>query len=111
MLCAGIIASLISDESTSLIVASLLAFTAAGVVGMVNGFLVIRVGMTPLLTTLAMFVAIVGVNNVVTQSRRINVDHDAISAIRELAYFWRSSVRHCASGRAHIPRISLHASH
>lgn len=56
-------------------VAALAALAAALVVGAINAVLVTRVRMTPLLATLTMLVAVVGVNNVVTQSRRINVSH------------------------------------
>lgn len=83
VLCAGIMASQLSAESTGLFVASIVALLAALLVGGLNALLVTRLSMTPLLTTLAMFVAVVGVNNVVTQRKRINVDHDAINAIRE----------------------------
>ncbi len=87
VLCAGIMASLLSAESTGLFVASIVALLAALLVGGMNALLVTRLSMTPLLTTLAMFVAVVGVNNVVTQRKRINVDHDAINAIREPFFF------------------------
>lgn len=83
VLCAGIIAVMIADGGTSLLVGSIVALLAAFIVGALNGLLVTRLGMTPLLTTLAMFVAVVGVNNVVTERRRINVDHPAITAIRD----------------------------
>lgn len=58
------------------------ALVASLIVGVLNAALVTRIRMTPLLTTLAMFVAVVGVNNVITASRRINVDHPWIIALR-----------------------------
>lgn len=82
VLCAGIVANAISGD-TPLALAALYALGAAMIVGGLNGFLVTRIGMTPLLTSLAMFVAVVGVNNVVTQSRRINIDSAAILALRD----------------------------
>lgn len=65
-----------------LVVCALVALVACLIVGLLNAVLVTRIGMTPLLTTLAMFVAVVGVNNVITSSRRINVDHSWIVALR-----------------------------
>lgn len=83
VLCAGIVAAT-TTSGTPLILAAIMALGAALIIGIINGFLVTRVGMTPLLTTLAMFVAIVGVNNVVTQSRRINIDDPVILSIRQV---------------------------
>jgi ribose transport system permease protein len=82
VLCAGIVAVWLS-QGGSLPVAALIALGAALTVGVINAFLVTRIGMTPLLTTLSMFVAVVGVNNVVTASRRINVSHPAIVWLRD----------------------------
>ncbi|MCY4288813.1 MAG: ABC transporter permease [Aestuariivita sp.] len=70
-----------------LIVCAFVAFLACMIVGFLNAALVTRIGMTPLLTTLAMFVAVVGVNNVITSSRRINVDHPLIVALRSQDVF------------------------
>ncbi len=86
VLCAGIIASTITT-GTPLILAALYALVAALIVGSINAFLVTRVGMTPLLTSLSMFVAVVGVNKVVTQSRRINVNNETILSLRDGAVF------------------------
>ncbi|WP_299547362.1 ABC transporter permease [uncultured Tateyamaria sp.] len=81
VLSAGITAQMLSLDY-SLLSCALAALLACLVVGVINALLVTRVGMTPLLTTLAMFVAVVGVNNVITSSRRINVDHPWIIALR-----------------------------
>lgn len=86
VLCAGIIANSIASDMP-LIIGCLLALGAAIAIGLLNAFLVTRIGMTPLLTTLAMFVAIVGVNNVVTLSRRINISEPVITALREQNIF------------------------
>lgn len=72
VLCAGIVAQMLNSDYP-LLVCALAALAAALVVGLLNALLVTRVRMTPLLATLTMMVAIIGVNNVVTQSRRINV--------------------------------------
>ena len=82
VLSAGITAQMLSLDY-SLALAALAALLASITVGGINALLVTRVGMTPLLTTLAMFVAVVGVNNVITSSRRINIDHPWINALRE----------------------------
>ncbi|WOI56286.1 ABC transporter permease [Palleronia sp. LCG004] len=82
VLCAGIVAQWLSGDG-GLGLATVMALLAALAVGLVNAALVTRIGVTPLLTTLSMFVAVVGINNVVTQSRRIGVDHPAILWLRD----------------------------
>lgn len=72
VLCGGIVAQLLAGGHP-LALAALAALAAALVVGAINAVLVTKVRMTPLLATLTMMVAVLGVNNVVTQSRRINV--------------------------------------
>lgn len=81
VLSAGITAVMLS-QGWPLALCAVAALVACCIVGLINAALVTRVGMTPLLTTLAMFVAVVGVNNVITASRRINVDHPWIVALR-----------------------------
>lgn len=83
VLAAAIIADQISLHDTALGVAILLAMAAALAVGAVNAFLVVWVGMTPLLATLATSVAVIGIVKVITASRRINVDHQAIIWLRD----------------------------
>lgn len=82
VLSAGIVVATITT-GTPLWLAAIYALTASVAVGLINGFLVTKIGMTPLLTSLAMFVAVLGVNNVVTQSRRINVNNETILALRD----------------------------
>lgn len=82
VLCAGLIAQQLS-VGTPLAVAAPMALAAAMAAGLINAVLVTRIRMTPLLTTLAMFVAIVGINNVVTSSRRINVTDPFILYLRD----------------------------
>ncbi|WP_299151757.1 ABC transporter permease [uncultured Tateyamaria sp.] len=81
VLAAGITAQMLS-LGYPLALCAAVAFAASMIVGGLNAVLVTRIQMTPLLTTLAMFVAVVGVNNVVTASRRINVDHPWITVLR-----------------------------
>ena len=81
VLAAGITAQMLSLDYP-LFQCALVALFSCLLVGTLNAALVTQVGMTPLLTTLAMFVAVVGVNNVITSSRRINVDHSWIVALR-----------------------------
>lgn len=83
VLCAGIIAQQIVQAGTPLGFAILLALGAAAIVGVINGLMVTRIGMTPLLTSLATFVAVVGVSKLVTSSRRINVDDPFIVFLRD----------------------------
>ncbi len=82
VLCAGIIAATITT-GTPLWLATIYALAVAVAIGLINGFLVTKIGMTPLLTSLAMFVAVLGINNVVTQSRRLNVKNETILALRD----------------------------
>ncbi|TNB48562.1 ABC transporter permease [Martelella lutilitoris] len=82
VLCAGITAVLLAS-GLSLFVASLAALAAALAAGAVNAVLITRLRMTPLLTTLAMFVALVGINNMVTSRRRINLTDGHIGLLRE----------------------------
>ncbi|MEM7443892.1 MAG: ABC transporter permease [Pseudomonadota bacterium] len=83
ILAAGIMAQQLTVAGTPLALAAAMALGAALVVGAINGVLVTRIGMTPLLASLAMFVAVVGVNNVVTSSRRIDVDEPLIIFLRD----------------------------
>lgn len=86
VLCAGIVAVVLTVGG-GLILAGVAALGAAAMVGLINAFLVTRVGMSPLLTTLAMFVAVVGVNNVVTGSKRIDVHDPVITSLRTGSVF------------------------
>jgi len=81
--CAAIIADQLTNHDTAVAVALILALGAAAVVGAVNATLVVRVGMTPLLATLATSVAVVGVTKVITESRRIGVSDATILFVRD----------------------------
>ncbi len=83
VLAAAIIADQLTNHGTAFVPALSMAMCAAMLVGVVNAFLVVRVGMTPLLATLATSVATVGITKVVTASRRINVDHPTIVGLRD----------------------------
>ncbi len=83
VLSAGIIAQQLAQADAPLWLAIVLAFAAAAIVGLINGLMVTRIGMTPLLTSLATFVAVVGVSKLVTSSRRINVDDPFIVFLRD----------------------------
>lgn len=82
VLAAGIMAQWLAGDG-GFAVACLLALGAALSVGLINAALVTRIGLTPLLASLAMFGAVVGVNNMITASRRINVDNSAILWLRD----------------------------
>ena len=83
VLCAGITAQMTANMEASLASALLTAFGAALAVGAINALLVSVIRMTPLLTTLAMFVAVTGITNVVTDSRRINVADPVVLWLRD----------------------------
>jgi ribose transport system permease protein len=83
IICAAIIADQLTNQGSSLIFAMTLAFGAAAIIGAVNAFLVVGLRMTPLLATLSMSVAIVGITKVITSSRRIGVTDETIIFIRD----------------------------
>lgn len=60
-----------------------LAVLAALTVGVVNAFLVVIVGLTPLLATLSSSVAVVGITKLITTHRRINVNNAFINMVRD----------------------------
>ncbi|MGR3804210.1 ABC transporter permease [Marinibacterium profundimaris] len=82
VLCAGIVA-VITTAGLSLVLAAGAALVACMLVGGINALLVTLLRMTPLLTTLAMFVAVVGINNVITSRRRLDLTSDAIASLRQ----------------------------
>ena len=83
ILAAAIIADQVTNQGTPIVLAFVLGMGAALCVGIVNACLVVVVGMTPLLATLACSAAVVGISKVVTASRRINVGDPVIVYIRD----------------------------
>ncbi|MFU8839817.1 MAG: ABC transporter permease [Nitriliruptoraceae bacterium] len=84
---AALATAILSDQLTNagagLPRAFLLAAMAALVVGVVNAFLITVVGLTSILSTLATYATVVGVVRVLTENRRINVDHPTILFVRD----------------------------
>ncbi len=80
---AAIVAVLTVNHDLSLALAFPIAMAATVAVGAVNSLLVVGIGMTPLLATLANSVAVVGIIKVVTSSRRVNVDNDVVVWLRD----------------------------
>ena len=83
IICAAIIADQVTNQGNTLVYAMTLAFGAAAIVGAINAFLVVGLRMTPLLATLSMSVAVVGLTKVITSSRRIGVSDETIIFIRD----------------------------
>lgn len=83
IICAAIIADQLTNQSNSLVMAMAMAFGVAAIIGAINAFLVVGLRMTPLLATLSMSVAIVGLTKVITSSRRIGVTDQAIIFVRD----------------------------
>ena len=83
ILAAAIVADQVTNHGTPVLLALALAMGAAMIAGLVNAFLVVFVGMTPLLATLASASAYVGISKVVTHSRRINVSDPFIVYLRD----------------------------
>ncbi len=86
VLAAAIIADQLVNHGSGLAVALMLGMGAALLMGVLNAVLVVTIGMTPLLATLASSVAAVGITKVVTSSRRINVDHPLIVFLRDAQF-------------------------
>lgn len=63
-----------------------LGMLAAIGAGLANAFLVVIIGLPPLLATLASSVAVVGLTHLITAARRINVNHPFINAVRDDAW-------------------------
>ncbi|GAA4217108.1 ABC transporter permease [Sagittula sp. NFXS13] len=81
VLCAGIVA-VMTSAGQPVILAAGAALVASMLVGVVNAVLITRLRMAPLLATLAMFVAVVGITNVITERKRLNLNADSIAALR-----------------------------
>ena len=77
---------ILSDQLVAgrpVVVAMLLAAAAIVAVGVANALLVVKVGLTPLLATLASWVAVVGITKWATNNRRITVDNPFINEVRD----------------------------
>lgn len=80
---AGIVSYQLSVAGSGLGWALALALPAILAVGAANALLVVGIGLTPLLATLATSVAVSGLTRLVTSNRRINVSNAAIDWIRD----------------------------
>ncbi len=80
---AAIVAQLVAHGGLAPPIAFVVAAFAGLAVGAVNALLVVAVGMTPLLATLASSVAVVGLTKVVTANRRINLDGPIVTILRD----------------------------
>ncbi len=83
VLAAGIVASQVANHGTPVVWAIALAFAAALLVGGVVATLVVTVGMTPLLASLASSVAVLGITKWVVDNRRINLSDPLIVYLRD----------------------------
>jgi ribose transport system permease protein len=107
-ICAAIVADQLTNVGNPFGVAMAIALCAALVVGLVNAVLVVVIGMTPLLATLASSVAVVGVTNVITERRRIGVTDEVIVFVRDGEIFGLSAAVFLA---AIIALVFFHALH
>ena len=87
VLVAAIVAQLVVHGGVPVPLALAVAALAGLAVGVANALLVVAVGMTPLLATLASSVAVVGMTKVVTSARRINLDGPIVTVLRDGAVF------------------------
>lgn len=83
VLAAALVADLVTNHGMFIGWALLLGLVVGVVCGLVNAFLVVFIGMTPLLATFASSTAFVGIGKVITASRRINVDDPLIVWLRD----------------------------
>jgi len=83
VLAAGIVASQVAHHGTPIAWAVAMAFAAALLVGGVVATLVVLVGMTPLLASLASSVAALGITKWVVDNRRINLSEPLIVYLRD----------------------------
>lgn len=83
VLVAAIIAQLLAHGGVGLPIAFAAGVLAGLAIGAANALLVVVIGMTPLLATLASSVAVVGLAKVVTSNRRINVDGPVVTILRD----------------------------
>lgn len=83
IICAAIVADQVTNQQASIVMALAMALAAAALIGVTNAVLVVRVGMTPLLATLATSVAVVGISRVITESRRIAVGDATVLFVRD----------------------------
>lgn len=83
VLSAAIIASQLALHGASIALALPLGFLAAVVAGVTNALLVTRIGLTPLLATLASSTAFIGLSKLVTANRRIDLSDPLIVALRD----------------------------
>ncbi|MCX5577173.1 ABC transporter permease [Kaistia terrae] len=80
---AGIISYQLSVAGSGLGTALLFGLPAVLAVGAANSLLVVGIGLTPLLATLATSVAVSGLTKLITSNRRINVSNRAIDWVRD----------------------------
>lgn len=83
ILAAALLADLVTNQAWAIGPAIVLGLAVALICGLVNAFLVVYVGMTPLLATFASSTAFVGIAKVVTASRRINVADPFVIWLRD----------------------------
>jgi ribose transport system permease protein len=83
VLAGAIIAQLTTVKGAPIAAGLAAGMTAALLAGLVNAFLVVRIGMTPLLATLASYAGYVGLANYVTSSRRVNIADPWIVYLRD----------------------------
>ncbi|MDR3375685.1 MAG: ABC transporter permease [Ancalomicrobiaceae bacterium] len=83
VLAAAVVADLVTNHAWFIGPALLIGLLTAVACGLVNAFLVVLVGMTPLLATFASATAFVGIGKVVTASRRINVTDPLVVWLRD----------------------------
>ncbi len=78
-----IMSTQLANPGSSFWLAFVTALGAVLVVGLVNAYLVVKLGLSPILATLATYVSVIGINRVLSGNKRINVMHEAIVFVRD----------------------------
>ncbi|MBS1184065.1 MAG: hypothetical protein H6Q99_3945 [Proteobacteria bacterium] len=110
VLSAAIIADQLASHGSSAATAVALGFAAAIAAGAANALLVTRVGMTPLLATLATSTAYIGLSKVVTANRRIDLADPLIVTLRDGTVLGLPLGVVVATGLVAIAHIAVHRS-
>ncbi|MBS1167100.1 MAG: hypothetical protein H6R00_3125 [Proteobacteria bacterium] len=110
VLSAAIIADQLANHGSAAVTAVALGFAAAIAAGAANALLVTRVGMTPLLATLATSTAYIGLSKVVTANRRIDLSDPLIVTLRDGSILGLPLGLAIATGLAVTAHFAVHRS-
>ena len=79
--CSGVVAAVAMQRSDSVLVGVLAGLGSGALVGLINGFVVARLSINPLITTLATMQIVRGFAFIVSQGKAVSIAHDSFSAL------------------------------